>query len=424
MSYLLIGCSALLSWVGAASILFFLFAAAGGANTGGALAAFAVAGGVCSFVWRGVKPPAGPEPVFRWHWLVAAAFGLALALAAATAWADMAAAPHGDWDAWSIWNVRARMLAGGAWRNAVSPEFRNHPDYPMLTSSFIASLWALVGSNTTLIPRLTSAMFFGATPLALAAGIGLLRGRAMGWIAGVVLLATAGFVSEAPVQYADIPLSGFMLLAVAWLALDEPVPAGVFASLAAWTKNEGVAFCVVFLAAGFLWRKRLALIAGAAPGLAFVAIFKLLIAAPTSGSVSPDLARLADPSRHLQVASAFAQGIWAMGLDWRHPALVVIALAAVLRFRPHEGAAPAGIATMALAVIDYLVYVTTRDDAAWLLSTSLNRILVQLTPAGLFTAFLLIRPVDEVAPVEAASTPETPAARKQGARGGRKAMQS
>jgi hypothetical protein len=46
---------------------------------------------------------------FRYTWVLAGLCALALALTAASlASFDL---PHGDWDAWSIWNLRAKFLA-------------------------------------------------------------------------------------------------------------------------------------------------------------------------------------------------------------------------------------------------------------------------------------------------------------------------
>jgi hypothetical protein len=59
---------------------------------------------------------------FRWTWLLAVAFGIAL-LASSIRLVQMAIAlPVGEWDAWALWNLRAKFLAGpaGAWRYALT----------------------------------------------------------------------------------------------------------------------------------------------------------------------------------------------------------------------------------------------------------------------------------------------------------------
>ena len=69
--------------------------------------------------------------------------------------------PVGEWDAWAIWNLRARFLAGPFdWHVAASPLLTNtHPEYPMLLSAFIARGWRIGHSMTTAIPAITGLVF-------------------------------------------------------------------------------------------------------------------------------------------------------------------------------------------------------------------------------------------------------------------------
>jgi len=51
------------------------------------------------------------------------------------------ATPHGAWDAWAIWNLRARFLAGpgDAWRAAFDDALAwSHTDYPLLLPATVA----------------------------------------------------------------------------------------------------------------------------------------------------------------------------------------------------------------------------------------------------------------------------------------------
>lgn len=68
--------------------------------------------------WRRAQTaPAGvagadPNPPYRWTWLLVLVFGACL-LPVLLAWIEVVQAnPHGDWDAWAIWNLRAKYLAG------------------------------------------------------------------------------------------------------------------------------------------------------------------------------------------------------------------------------------------------------------------------------------------------------------------------
>ena len=89
--------------------------------------------------------------------LVTAAAATLLIATAATAAASFVSAsavyPHGEWDAWAQWNLRARFfargLADGAWRDAFAPVLAwSHPDYPPLVPSSIARLWIYAGRET------------------------------------------------------------------------------------------------------------------------------------------------------------------------------------------------------------------------------------------------------------------------------------
>src|ERR1700678_522499 len=117
---------------------------------------------------RSVPPHSRPgdvTPSFRWTWALALAFGIVLAIAWVRLIQVATALPVGNWDAWAIWNLRAKFLAGpgGAWRYALSPLLNNsHPDYPVLLPAFIARVWKAssavspMGITDTIAPVLTS----------------------------------------------------------------------------------------------------------------------------------------------------------------------------------------------------------------------------------------------------------------------------
>src|SRR5258706_6690485 len=116
--------------------------------------------------WRkrvSVTPSAvTPAPFTPWL-MVGVAVTLLIATGAmSAAWE---ANPQGDWDAWAIWNLRAKFLAAGdtpsrAWSAALNS---THPEYPMLVSGFVARSWAYAGSIADAAPIATSYLFFLAT---------------------------------------------------------------------------------------------------------------------------------------------------------------------------------------------------------------------------------------------------------------------
>ena len=263
-------------------------------------------------------------------------------------------------------------------------------------------------------PRRSGALFTFAVVGVLAAGVCRLRSRSQGLLAGTVLLGTKAFVSWGAGQCADVPLAFFILATVLLLALDDAseqssrgllLLAGLSAGLAAWTKNEGLLFLVVVAAARCLvaWRRnrgrralgQLALLlAGAAPALGVVILFKLSLATNNDlvngQSWQASLPRLADASRYGLIVTSLVLNLVALvkayvlvlplcffllGRAPRRPRLVLSGIAGVL---------------LAMLVGYFFIYVTTPHDLAWHLRTSMDRLLLHLWPAAILAMFVTL----------------------------------
>src|SRR5262249_49785264 len=85
-------------------------------------------------------------------------FYLSLALACVTFVLLSVMSLHGMTDAWGIWNMRARVLAGGG--DQLKELFGDaslywtKPDYPLLLPGIVARFWKGTGNETLLIPML------------------------------------------------------------------------------------------------------------------------------------------------------------------------------------------------------------------------------------------------------------------------------
>jgi hypothetical protein len=331
---------------------------------------------------------------------------------------ETAAQPHGSWDAWAIWNVRARFFfrADHDWTNAFLTS-RGHPDYPLLLPLTVARLWSCVGSETTLVPRAVSLAFLGGTLTLAVLSLAALRGWTQGLVAGLVLLGTPQLIGHAPAQDAETPLAFWLLAACALLVLRDRegtsrsgllVLAGAAASMAAWTKNEGVLQLIALGGAVSLCAVRSTpreqglreicwFLLGALPATALVTAFKLGWAPPgdllAGQGLEETSARLLDGSRYATVAQRMlleflqvGRGyvwlllIWVLALGWR---------------RPGRGTAAALIALVATAIGYFFVYVTTPHELDWHLATSCRRILTTLWPSLVLVFFAGTASVEE-----------------------------
>ncbi|MDA1183470.1 MAG: hypothetical protein O2930_02350 [Acidobacteria bacterium] len=364
-------------------------------------------------------------------WLARGVFAVVAVMAVVSAIVAYTAAPHGEWDAWAVWNQKARFLYRGdaGWSALLANDWSN-PGHPLLVPTIVARLWAYAGAELTIVP-VTVAMVFGASIVTAVVGA-LDAGRARAWIAGSVLLAAGTFVQQVASQQADVPFAFFLVstlvvLREATVAIGrtegDPVGsfllAGTLAGLAAWTKNEGL-LVVAATAALVVWRAlpqarpRLAgwWVVGAAPALVTLAWFKLVVApvAPAYLTEAPTIALLLErflgPERHAVVDPL----LWQYASAWGGPlaggvvplSLVASALVAVTRIGRSTRSILAVIGVMFAGY--YGIYLLTSMEIEWLVMTTVDRLLVQVWPALVLAAFLTD---DEPAPADATAAAAT-----------------
>ena len=348
----------------------------------------------------------------RVGWIVRAVVVLAGIMALMTTAVMHTAAPHGEWDAWAIWNLRARFLFRdvNAWTNAFDIVW-SQPDYPLLLPASVARVWAYAGYETTIGPFVIAVALASATVVLVMAALDLRHQRS--WMAGAILLGGSAFIAQVPAQCADVPLAAFMLATLAvvcghgTLLTERPHPhaaawvAGAMSALTAWTKNEGlvlelmmmVVVTIVMVRRGAM-RQLAWWAAGGAPVIIAIAWLKLTSGTNSSlvegQTIGLFLDRLADVDRHVLAATLMGQHL----RDWGGtlttaliPALGIPAvLVALVRGTSAMRLAVSVVALMLSAY--YAVYVTTRFDIRWHVETSFVRLLAQVWPLLVFAAFL------------------------------------
>jgi hypothetical protein len=410
------GAVAFLLGVGGSSLTTFAALSAGRVSTGVFVGLDAVLwGGLATLAWlagrsrRSMSPPAASDalraaaapsatlPLARLAFAVVAGLSLSVPIV------EYLRSPHGQWDAWAIWNQKARFMyrAGDGWTASLMITW-SAPSHPLLVSASVARLWSYAGSELTVAPALLSGVF-GASVVATVVGL-LDPRRAHAWVAGALVAAPFSFSHLVAAQTADLPCGAFMAASFASLACLKReqggpeahrsgtlVVAGLLGGLSAWTKNEGLAFVVVgtCVAAWATWRggrlQNLAWwLAGVAPGVLLIAWFKVALVPAqleyAPGSPSDALALLLSPVRHQQVWAQMRPHLLAFGgplAGWSLPLVMVAAVAAAGRVSVARAAL--GVAA-SMMVGYYVVYLVSPVDLPWLVATTFERLTMQVWP--------------------------------------------
>jgi hypothetical protein len=171
------------------------------------------------------------------------------------------------------------------------------------------------------------------------------------------------------------------------------------ASLAVWTKNEGAVFLIAsaLLVAWIGLRHGRARdmawwVAGAAPVLALVAWFKLVLVAsapvygPSTTAAALDYALSAD--RHDRVIGLMWPFFLTWGGPWAGLSLPVVMCAAVgLALTPAGRSGRGVLAVVAVMLFGYYgAYLVTSMDLTWLVATTYERLIMQVWPALVLAA--------------------------------------
>ena len=376
----------------------------------------------------------------KWTWLDWS-FGLlflAVFIAALISFdAYTKANPHGRYDAWAIWNVRARMIARGGegWKSVFIPQVF-HADYPLLVPLTIARSWVMAGTESQRIPPAVAGLFTFASAGILPGALLAVKKKQTAWLSGIILLTTPWFVYFGSLQFADLPLAACILAAGISLAIGLIdcefswrwfFIAGLSAGLAAWVKNEGQLFLLAFsvvaaILALTVFRKHNlrefcgSLIAGVLLPLTVLLLFKLTLAPANdvvdTGNIGQSISQLLSLPRYGEVISALQDypkgfGGWEIPL----PLVFLVFWALMGPVFSRENMPP--ILTLAgLLILQwvgyFLIYVITPHGLQTHINQSYDRLLMHLYPTFLFFLFLFLPPLGEM-PIGQKNSKDVPA---------------
>jgi len=332
--------------------------------------------------------------------------------------------PHGEWDAFAIWNVRARFLFRGAqhWMDAFSINLAQ-TNYPLLIPGIIARSWQYIGKDTVIVPGLISMFFTFATVGLLYASLSHFRSKGQAILASLILLGTPRFIMHGAYQYADIPVGFFFLSTIILLLLNEEhhqkgygqiVLAGMMAGFAGWTKNEGLLFMIVVVSSGIIitishkgWRSYLNdlcyFVLGMLPILVAIIYFKMKIASPNdimgTLGLSSTLERLSDIRRYFLIISTFPSSLLKLGgLCYGISLLLLIYcyLAGISVDKKYKYGIQRSIAILILLIIGYFtIFLITPNDLPFQLR-AMYRLIIQMWPFILFIYFMIVRTPEQI----------------------------
>ena len=372
------------------------------------------------------QPENIPIPCLSKPYFLGLAVGVAALSAIVSFWYLSLQNPHGKFDAYAIWNLRARFLYRGGeyWTNYTYVTW-SHPDYPLFLPASIAGSWEFVGRETQLIPIVIGLLFTFATIGVIAMSIARLRGNRQGLLAALILLSTPFLIIHGASQYADVPLSFFFAATVALLFFQAESPgkrhflilAGMAAAFSAWVKNEGILFLVLLFLLHFAvttlakggknWgSEALALFMGASPVIVVVIIYKLCLAGTNDVIAAQGLVstvpQLLDISRYHLVASQFGKGLFSFG-GWSP----TFAMPVLLFFyflllgtnieKKHMATTTIAVLLPVLMIMGYFtIYIVSPYDLARHLETSLSRLLLQVWPLAILAYFAIVQAPERV----------------------------
>jgi Dolichyl-phosphate-mannose-protein mannosyltransferase len=347
---------------GISSALFFLCLFAENSDRHLALIEVLLLGTLLAILWMSISKAKEPVsdgpfgdhsggPVLGWkiRWASFLAFVVALASSSYAFIALILRGPNGEWDAFGIWNLRARFLfrAGVQWRDSFSRFLPwSHTDYPLLIPASVARLWKYSGHDSVAVPILLALIFTYATVGLTVSAVAALRTSTQGLLAGLVLVSTPYFVQLGASEYADVPLGFFYLATFVLICMPDRgsqgrsrllMLAGITAGFASWTKNEGLLFLASILAAHAVvvvqkrggtsyLRQVIPFVTGFAPILVIIVFFKRNFGGPSDVFSAPlgIVHQLFDIHRYFQVSRALLRQVFDFG-GWVITPMAVLA---------------------------------------------------------------------------------------------------
>jgi hypothetical protein len=319
--------------------------------------------------------------------------------------------PYGRWDAWAMWNLKAKWLVkGNDWINVFSNEI-SHPDYPILVPLAISRIWTHKGFFSLFDPVMVAFIFFTSIILVEYGAISILKTSYQGKLAVILLTATPFFVIDSAGLCADIPLAFYFItfcilytLAQEFRSRKLLVISGISLGLSTWTKNEGLLFSLGALSIHFvfslyrlgfyIWlRDFYRICIGFVPLFFAMMLLKYLYAPPndllSSFNLQIILENITDINRYVVIFNNFTRELVYIG-DWIiQVPIVLIFFAITMGHNKKQNFISLSLLSILIIMVAgyFMIYLLTPRNLQWHMGTSMNRLIIQLWPTFIFVYF-------------------------------------
>lgn len=317
--------------------------------------------------------------------------------------------PYGGWDAWQVWNFKAKFLflGGENWQNLFNPVlWRSSPHYPLFLPLVNVWAWISVGEPAALSTFLIAIVFTFLTTGLLFTALKNLTGHWSAIVPPLTILSSPFFGILATSQYCDIVIGYYLLAAGVSLLLFEKTKlnsfaflAGLFLGTLTFTKPEG-AIAAFLMAFWFLFYKILTpspskkltivrfltgLFINALPFVLFTWLF-----APINSTFINGWTSASHPADMTRLKTIFVF-FWAEISNFKYAGLwltVVTGFLVSLRYglRGASGILPLFTVSYLVVLILYYHINTHFEILSWMQNT-LNRLLFAILPLLLFWIF-------------------------------------
>ncbi len=321
--------------------------------------------------------------------------------------------PSGGWDAWGLYNMKAKFLiyGGRGWTNVTRLHWHTQPSYPLLLPLINAWIFSVFQKSLTGVAATTGALFSISCGFLFYAGLSMFIKRPLALMAALVLATTPSYIFWSTTQYADVLLAYYLLASAILLILSMRTQkprmallAGLFWGIMPLAKNEGIVLLILLIIStcallltdktyNQIQSKKLIknLILGASLTVFMNLIFKIFLAPATREVLyNPFAYKLKYCNLqgflitvHFYFTTMISLG-WA--LTWG-----IIALIGMINYKKWFLLKESRILTLVLAgftlSVLYVYLMTAHFDLTWRLECTASRILFYLLPTLLFLSF-------------------------------------